>query len=164
MCHFKKNSIHCRSNGQINQHPAAHLLVSVVGFGLQHLQQAAGGEPACCVDVDHALLQVIRDVHRHAKTHLKNARKPVKPSETRASLLLWKKRFNLAGGESLWGRNDLRYWRRSRKCSPEICRFLDLLSAPLSRPYTSLSPAVYLSCKKPGTTHYSQLAGGGINY
>lgn len=39
-----------------NKHPAAHLLVSVIGFRLQHLQQAAAGEPSRCVDVDHALL------------------------------------------------------------------------------------------------------------
>lgn len=53
--------------------------------------------------------------------------------------------------------------REGRKCSPEICHFLGLLTALLSLQYTSLNPAVYLSCKKQGTIHYSQLPTHVIN-
>lgn len=54
--------------------------------------------------------------------------------------------------------------REGWKCSPEICHFLGPLTALLSLQYTSLNPVVYLSCKKQGTIHYSQLPSDVINY
>lgn len=49
-----------------------HLLLCVTGFSLKHVKQALGSQPCRRIDEYHALLQVMRNVHRYAKTHLED--------------------------------------------------------------------------------------------
>lgn len=79
-----------------------------------------------------------RNVHGHAKTHLEHVVK-----KTSVSCQSWKKGLSGKEGEV-------------HKRSPETCRFLDHLTAPLSLQCTNPNPAVYLNCKKQGANHYPQ--------